>query len=229
MPAKMRVAIRKYDDGRLDKLEIFKRLRQRKPLTVQYLYDANQILTELEFDGRREDLPSLPEIVDLVNESFIDWIGVIKNIKKIDEVYVKGIKGVETRVYRQFGSISKSTIITLCDLSLKDIDLQHLEFSTDYKDSTLQIYPYKADGTLDLPIRVMARDGTVVYSPTPSRVNVDKSRFFHELIYDETNNYYKFSIGYSIRFSHGLKIDLQNPDGVNAHNLACEVVVAISG
>jgi len=83
--AKMRVEVYTDSTGRLDKLKIFKR-RQRRSVDLQFIYDGEGFVREIQFDGRREDLPSIPEIIDLINEKFMERIGTISGIDEITDI-----------------------------------------------------------------------------------------------------------------------------------------------
>lgn len=80
---KVKVDVRKWDDGRLDKLVIYRRGR---PLTLQYLYDSDGLQTGAEFDGRRADMPSVVEIAQIIDESWLERIGLIKKIGTIEKM-----------------------------------------------------------------------------------------------------------------------------------------------
>lgn len=84
MSPKLSVEIDKWTDGRLNWLKI-KRRRQ-KPLKLQFLYDSDGLVKEIEFSGKKDEMPSLSEIVELVNASWIERIGTIKQIDTISEI-----------------------------------------------------------------------------------------------------------------------------------------------
>ena len=136
-------------------------------------------------------------------------------------------RGVETRVYHRGGLLSKDGVDVLCDLPKQDIELNHLEFSTNYSDASLYVFPYKADGELDAPIMVMTKDGLGYKSASPANINDNPSIVWKELLYDETNNYYKFGLAYPIRFANGIKIHVYNPHPTEQRNIACETVLVL--
>jgi len=120
-------------------------------------------------------------------------------------------KGVETRVYYEAYTLDPLTWATLLDLKGVDITLEALEFSTPYEYNYLVIEPYKADGTLDKPMRILRKDGTApLLDITPKNVHDHESICWFELIYDTANNWYKFGLGYSLRFANGLRIRVYN-------------------
>lgn len=79
---KLRSEIYTDETGRLDRLKVFKG-RQRRGVNLQFIYDSEGFVREIQFEGRRKDLPSIPDIVALVNEKFMERIG---NIKRIDSI-----------------------------------------------------------------------------------------------------------------------------------------------
>ena len=85
MSSKLRVKCQKNDAGRLNWIEIYKKGR-RKPLRLDFVWDANQLTREIEFSGRRQDMPSLADIMLMFNESFIERIGVVKLINLIETI-----------------------------------------------------------------------------------------------------------------------------------------------
>jgi len=138
-------------------------------------------------------------------------------------------KGVETRVYYRIGSINPGKTETLVDLKGQDAELLHLEFSTNYEANTLMVYAYRADGTLEKGLQVLHKDGSTRYDPSPSIINTHQSIVWFELVYDTTNNWFKFGLGYPMRFANGLKITVTNAHPTLAKNIACEAIVAIRG
>ena len=138
-------------------------------------------------------------------------------------------KGEETRVYRRYGSVNPDTYEILCDLPAQDVELQHLSFSTEYAGSELHVEPYKADETLDYPMTVPDRTGKGLWAPSPTSIHNEESIAWYELIYNTTNNYYKFGLGYPIRFANGVRIRVRNPHLTITYKIACEVIVMIRG
>jgi len=138
-------------------------------------------------------------------------------------------KGVETRVYYRIGSIDPAKTETLLDLKGQDAELLHLEFSTNYETSTLMVYAYRADGTLEKGLQVLSKDGLTRYDASPAFLNTNKSIAWSELIYDTTNNWFKFGLKYPVRFANGIKITITNPHPSEVKNISCEAIVAIRG
>jgi len=127
-------------------------------------------------------------------------------------------KGTETRFYHRYGPIAKYASVTLFDLPGLDITIEMLELGTDNNDKIhLWIRPYKIDGTLDVPIYLASRDGAARRGITPYEIKTHESILFYELIYDTTNNYYKFGLGYSLRFSNGVQLTVDNIDALDHH------------
>ena len=95
----MRVETGRDSSGRLDNLKIFKG-RQRRPVELQFIYGTDGFVRDISFTGTKADLPSVPEIVDLINEKFIERIGVISKVELIDLISliteITIIKTIET-------------------------------------------------------------------------------------------------------------------------------------
>jgi len=138
-------------------------------------------------------------------------------------------KGVETLVYSTVGAMDPGEVKTLLDVQGRDVELQHLEFSTNYYRSTLRIRPYKEDGTLQWGVMVLSKSGSTRLDPTPESIREHQSIAWFELIYDTTNNWYKFGLGYPIRFAHGVLVQVINPDVTASHNIACEAILLVRG
>jgi len=138
-------------------------------------------------------------------------------------------KGVETLVYSTVGAMDPGEVKTLLDIKGKDVELVHLEFSTNYYRSTLRIRPYKEDGTLQWGVMVLTKAGGTRLDPTPEDIHEHQSIAWFELIYDTTNNWYKFGLGYPIRFAHGVLVQVINPDVTASHDVACEAILLVRG
>jgi len=138
-------------------------------------------------------------------------------------------KGLETRVYRRFGSLEAGGTDVLIDNPGVDTEVVFLEFATDFRYSELILRPYKSDGTKDYPIIVTTSDGIGISMVTPYGIREEESIMWYELIYDTTKNHYKFGLGYPVRFSNGLYLAVSNTDPVASHNIGCLVIVQIRG
>ena len=79
---KMHVETRRDSTGRLDHLAVRKG-RRRRGVDLQFLYGTDGFLRDIEFSGREEDMPSIPDIIALVNEKFMERIGTIKKIGEV--------------------------------------------------------------------------------------------------------------------------------------------------
>ena len=84
MPRKMRVVCQKDEHGHLNWIEIYK--RSRKPLRLDFIWDAEGLTREIEFSGRRADMPSISDVMMMFNESFIERIGLVKLINLINKI-----------------------------------------------------------------------------------------------------------------------------------------------
>jgi len=138
-------------------------------------------------------------------------------------------KGKETRIYRRSGSLAKNTEEVLCDLAGIDVELQHLEFSSNDLIMNLVIKPYKADGALDLQLFGIDKEGEVRSRLTPYDIHDTEDILWYELIYDTVNSEYKFGLGYPLRFANGVKISLYNTDISDAYDVCCEIIMLVRG
>jgi len=138
-------------------------------------------------------------------------------------------KGVETLVHHTVGAMDPGEVKTLVDIQGRDVELMHLEFSTNYYRSTLMIRPYREDGTIQMGATVLEKGGYTRMDPTPEAINKHQSIAWSELIYDTTNNWFKFGLRYPLRFAHGVKIQVVNPDVTASHDIACEAILMIRG
>lgn len=188
----------------------------KKKLNVKWVYSPTKRVYSLELEGKRRVLPSLAEVLAIVDAMRASEMGIFKE------------KGEETRVYRRVGVIDGNTTEVLCDLPNKDVELQHLEYATNYKTNLLRVYPYKIDKKTDVPISVCIDDGGGTTSASPNAIHTLESIIWYELVYDETNNKFKFGLGYPLRFSNGLKIEVSNQSAV-VQKLTCEAMVMIRG
>jgi len=93
--AKLRVRVHRDDDLRNRQVEIW---RGRKKLTVDYDYSPVGDTFEFRLDGRRELLPSVPELLQIVDAKRIDRIGTIELIELIDEITNIGTIGEITTI-----------------------------------------------------------------------------------------------------------------------------------
>ena len=97
---KMRAETRRDSTGRLDHLTVRKG-RRRKGVDLQFIYGTDGFLRDIEFTGRREDMPSIPEIVALINEKFMERIGTIQNIERIGNIAMSiPTANIEGRFYQ---------------------------------------------------------------------------------------------------------------------------------
>lgn len=200
--------------------------RGRKKLRVKYEYSPDKDVYSYTLEGRRDILPSFGEVLEIIDAM---RASESRKVIPIEGKVLVREKGAETRVYHRGGALASDSEDTVCDLPDQDIELQHLEFSTNYSTNCLYVFPYKKDGTLDAGIVVMGRTGLAFKSASPSDINTHKSIVWKELIYDETNNYYKFGLAYSIRFANGIKIRVKNVHATETRNINCEAVLLIRG
>lgn len=80
---KLKVTVKRDDDKKPRQLEI---QRGRKKLFLDYAYSPAGDLHSLEFTGRRSELPSIAEIMALVDKKRLDRIGTIELIDLISRI-----------------------------------------------------------------------------------------------------------------------------------------------
>jgi len=81
----MRVETKRDDAGRLDHLTIYKG-KARRGVELQFIYGIDGYLREIEFTGKKEDMPDVPSIIELINEKFMERLGNIGNIERIGNI-----------------------------------------------------------------------------------------------------------------------------------------------
>jgi len=108
-----------------------------------------------------------------------------------------------------------------------DVTLQHLEFATDGLDGALALEVYRPDGTRDTALRVLKKDGKGRLHATPRNIHEHESICWSELVYDTTNNYYKFGLGYPVRFANGARLLIGNLDTAVDHYVYVEAVFLV--
>jgi len=184
--------------------------RGRKKLKIDFSPDTGFII-----EGSSKSLPSFSEIAGL--------------IYPVQPVTVVAEKGTETRIYRTKGSVPKNEEKILCDLVGLDVTLEHLELSSNSKNSAPVLKPYKKDGVLDDPLSLLTYDGSDYSYATHSFVHSFESILWLELMYDTTNDRYKLGLGYPLRFANGVKISVLNADITAAKDIGCVASVLIRG
>ena len=117
MSSKLKVKCQKNDAGRLNWIEIYKKGR-RKPLRLDFVWDADQLTREIEFSGVRRDMPSISDIMLMFNESFIERIGVVKLINLIEEIELIDTIGVVSLI-TEITNIKNIESLDLIDLITK--------------------------------------------------------------------------------------------------------------
>lgn len=83
VPLKMKVTVSKDPNGRLTQLKVL-RGKEPTPLIMDFEYGLDGFVRNIEFTGRRGRLPNVRDILDLVNESFIERIATLKTINIIE-------------------------------------------------------------------------------------------------------------------------------------------------
>lgn len=93
---KLRATIRKDSKGRLTQVQV-RRGKYQRGITLEYVYGADGYVQDILFRGKKEQMPNFPQIIDLINESFVERVSTIETITKISdsvEVDHTKIKGV---------------------------------------------------------------------------------------------------------------------------------------
>lgn len=105
---KLKVTVKRDDDLKPVQMEI---QRGRKKLFLNYAYSPAGDLHSLEFTGRRDELPSIAEIMGLVDKKRLDrigtieWIDLVSRITLIDEITDIGTIGEITTIKDLFHSV----------------------------------------------------------------------------------------------------------------------------
>lgn len=161
--------------------------------------------------------------------------GLETEIAKVKEqpVYVKGIKGIESRVLRRWGTIGHATPYheeTLCDIPNKQVILHSIDVGTDHDTVSLNIYPYKENGDLEAyPIGICDYDGDSFFYLCSRYVHLMPTADWEDALYDDTNDRYKFSLKNDLVFANGIKINIRNPNAIADQKVAVQAVVKIEG
>ena len=80
---KLKVTVKKDSNGRLTQLFVRKGIYTTRGVTLDFEYGVDGFVRNILFSGRTKDLPSIAEIVRLINQSFIERIGTIQEISKV--------------------------------------------------------------------------------------------------------------------------------------------------
>ena len=138
-------------------------------------------------------------------------------------------KGKETRRLKHLGELTASKMETICDYKGVDLTVESLEFATNYNLSRVGFDTYNAKGEIDICDTVLERNGLGMFVATPFYIHTHESILWLELIYDDVNKWYKFGLGYPLRFHNGTRITIRNPDSLNPHNVSIIVQLSIRG
>ena len=86
MSPKLRVESQKDEHGHLNWLKIFRGGKNKPELQLSEIWDADGLTSQITFDGKREAMPSVMDIVSLFHQSFIERIGLVKLINLIETI-----------------------------------------------------------------------------------------------------------------------------------------------
>ena len=102
MTMRIRALTKRDSAGRLEHLEVLKG-KARKGVELQFIYGADGFAREVEFTGKKEEMPSIPDIIALINEKFMERLGTIKMVNEVELIdlitkisEITTIKTVET-------------------------------------------------------------------------------------------------------------------------------------
>jgi len=187
----------------------------RKKLGIQWTYSPTKRVYRLKLKGKRGVLPSFAETVAVVDAMRASEMGIFHE------------KGEVTEFFKRSGTLKANAIEILCDLPNLDVELQHLEFASNSKSTRLLIATYDSSGAKGTSLTVLLKNASDQTYLSAENVNNQESILFYELIYDTTNNWYKFGLGYPLRFCNGLYVAVQGT--ATDQNVACHAIVMIRG
>ncbi|NVM23726.1 MAG: hypothetical protein HWN68_18350 [Desulfobacterales bacterium] len=134
----------------------------------------------------------------------------------------------ETRYYERDGDILPETTDVLLDTK-RTLEVVFLDFSTNDADCGLEIFPYKADGTLDTLLGIAHKSGFNPLTISPVSIRDHKSYLWNLLIDDEPTLSYKIEMVRPLPFANGVKIQVYNPEPIETKRLCCQVLVTYLG
>lgn len=82
---KLKATVKKDDAGRLTQLQVRKG-RQQKSVILDFEYGQDGFVRDIFFEGRKDQLPNIGEIIDLVHGGFIERIGTVKLVNTIETI-----------------------------------------------------------------------------------------------------------------------------------------------
>lgn len=164
---KLRVQTRRDSKGRLGHLFV-KRARG-KGLNLAFEYGSDGFLKIIDFEGRSRDLPSIPEVVGLVNEKFMERIGKIRRIELIDQILnistidtinridtidaiqvIKAIEKIDDVTITDIGKVATRKAFTIGVGAASDTSIWTP--AANYK-VRVKLVQYHSDGAVDVGLR----------------------------------------------------------------------------
>lgn len=140
-------------------------------------------------------------------------------------------RGYESVVLKKLRGSSKplepEEMDTVFDLPNKDITLERLVVGCNRNDLVLGVYAYNVEGKEGDQLPIADYDGSGWYAPQPININTYKSDIWEELVYDETNNRFKFALKRPTRFANGLKVVVYNPDKTESVTVSTSALATI--
>ncbi len=119
---------------------------------------------------------------------------------------------VDSKLYDQQKNISGGSSWQIFDFNNRDIELMHFELSTDYGGIQIELYVYDENASLQGYMRIPNYNGTTGVYPSPNTVYNLRSSLWQVLRYDTANSFYKVALTGNIRFCHGARLRIINPD-----------------
>ena len=184
MSAKLKVICQKDENGRLNWIEIYKG-RSKKPLRLEYIWDADGLTREINFFGRRQDMLSVADVVLLFNEKFMERIGLISKIETIEEIVnvnISSMKSGYALAVKTIGALHVdvdiiSAITLNINLKSSDITLNIHETGTAQVDitSSIQLNMNIAASAITLNIHETGTANVAITSSIQLNMNIAAS------------------------------------------------------
>ena len=228
MSVKLRVKAQKNDAGHLNWIKIYKG-KSKKPLRLDFEWDADGLTRDIEFSGRRQDMPSLADIMLMFNQSFIERIGLVKLINVIEKIEnielidliskiseITTIKKIEqidiysATTTSQFKALDTPANDEKYDTKQEAAGKTHfVMFSCIQAAQRDNLRPrLKLDANQVLPLDVTFTEWNSYLSDSTPEI---------AMIYDTTNNFYVLIVNLKLPFQTSLEVGFFNEDAANPH------------
>jgi hypothetical protein len=144
MSAAMRVETKTNTDGKLDYLTVYR--KGRKAVHLHFVYGQDGFLSDIEFTGKKEDMPDIPSIIELINEKFMERIGIIEDIDLVKLITRINLLDLITRI----ALIDRITLIDAITSITNILNLQ----SVDLIDAITNIVNIQSIDLIDLITKI---------------------------------------------------------------------------